>query len=55
MEKFRKNKERDSLVYQELKALGWKIIVVWECETKHREELGRLIEERLKELRKPSD
>lgn len=30
--KFQKNVERDSAVSSELKALGWKVLVVWECE-----------------------
>lgn len=38
-EKFRKNVERDAKTKKELKALGWKVIVVWECETKKDESL----------------
>ncbi len=29
------NKERDRRRVRELKKLGWKSLVVWECETKH--------------------
>lgn len=29
------NKERDEREYTELIALGWKIIIVWECQLKH--------------------
>lgn len=31
-EKFRRNVERDKREQAELKKLGWKVIVVWECE-----------------------
>lgn len=30
-EKFRKNRERDEKHRQQLQALGWKVIVVWQC------------------------
>ena len=33
-EKFSENVRRDSLQYEELGALGWRVLVVWECETK---------------------
>lgn len=33
-EKFRKNVERDQQTEQKLKELGWKLIIVWECELK---------------------
>lgn len=32
--KIEKNVERDLLVQQELRSLGWQVIVVWECELK---------------------
>lgn len=32
--KILRNVERDQLSRQELEALGWKVIVVWECELK---------------------
>ena len=31
-DKIRRNRRRDNAVYARLEALGWKIIVVWECE-----------------------
>lgn len=31
-EKFRKNTERDVKNLENLKSLGWRVIVVWECE-----------------------
>jgi DNA mismatch endonuclease (patch repair protein) len=33
-EKFRANRERDGKKMDELLALGWKVVVVWECELK---------------------
>jgi len=30
--KFNRNKQRDILNVQKLEALGWRVIVVWECE-----------------------
>ena len=33
-EKFKKNIERDKLNEKKLKALGWNIIIIWECEVK---------------------
>ena len=33
-EKLEKNAERDLLVQQKLRSLGWRVIVVWECELK---------------------
>ncbi|TKA88312.1 DNA mismatch endonuclease Vsr [Guyparkeria sp. SB14A] len=35
-EKFRSNVERDRRVAGELESLGWRVEVVWECETKDR-------------------
>ena len=32
--KLARNVERDRLVLQELEQLGWKVLVLWECETK---------------------
>ena len=34
--KFKRNVERDKKHADELKALGWRLIVVWECETSKR-------------------
>lgn len=31
-EKLKKNKTRDAKEYSELSVLGWKVIVIWECE-----------------------
>mgnify|MGYP004547092609 CR=1 FL=1 len=38
-EKFRKNQERDDRVQMELRAQGWDVLVVWECETKEHDKL----------------
>ena len=32
--KILRNTERDKQVYEELKALGWRVLVVWECQLK---------------------
>lgn len=32
--KFQQNMVRDAANYQELQELGWRVIVVWECETR---------------------
>lgn len=33
-EKFNKNRVRDIKASAELEALGWKVLVIWECETR---------------------
>jgi DNA mismatch endonuclease (patch repair protein) len=38
--KFSSNLARDERVHSELLALGWKMLVVWECETRHPLELA---------------
>lgn len=42
--KIHRNVERDQLSRQELEALGWKVIVVWECELKKKVRDTRLAE-----------
>lgn len=37
--KFATNIERDLRKEAQLQALGWRVLLVWECETKQREEL----------------
>lgn len=32
MKKFRRNMERDEAVRLELESIGWKVLVVWECQ-----------------------
>ncbi len=41
--KFERNKERDAENVRELGALGWRTIVIWECETLDRMALERRI------------
>lgn len=50
--KFAYNIERDERNYQQLKELGWKVIIIWECEIRHRDmqaALQKLISEILGE------
>ena len=53
-EKFRKNVERDAKREQEWRALGWTVIVVWECEAALesvlKNKLAPLLERRPKNL-----
>ena len=41
--KLARNVERDIQVRQELERLGWRVLIVWECETKNEEKLRDLI------------
>lgn len=42
-EKIRTNRERDKRKERELKRLGWRVITIWECETKNEEAIdGRI-------------
>ena len=45
-EKFRKNVERDRKVRTDLAALGWQVIIIWECELSDLE----LVKERFERL-----
>lgn len=47
--KFERNMERDEENQKELRELGWKVVVVWECEIRNAE---RLIEKLRKEIGK---
>jgi len=38
-EKLRRNVERDARVQSELEEMGWRVLVVWECQTKRSTEL----------------
>lgn len=42
--KFRSNVERDERVRKALRALGWRVLIVWECETRKADRLTRRIE-----------
>jgi DNA mismatch endonuclease, patch repair protein len=41
------NVERDKLHVKNLKREGWRVIIVWECQTKHLWTLGKSLEKRL--------
>ena len=46
--KFKYNQERDERNYRKLRDLGWRILIVWECEIRHGDadkRLERLVEE----------
>jgi len=47
LEKFKKNIERDRKVQRELRRLGWKVVVIWECKTAEKEKLRNLLKNRL--------
>lgn len=46
-EKFEKNKLRDEIAVRELRRLGWQTIIIWECETKNKELLTKVISARI--------
>lgn len=50
-EKFRKNVERDEKNRVELEALGWQVMVVWECEIKNAETREKTLNRIFSELR----
>lgn len=41
--KIARNRERDSGALASLKTLGWRTLVIWECETRDRERLVRTL------------
>ena len=41
--KIARNKERDQKHVSVLKAKGWRVLVIWECETKDTERLGKRV------------
>ena len=41
--KFDANVARDVIVAARLKDLGWRVLTVWECETKHPDRIERLL------------
>lgn len=45
--KFAANVERDARVARALEALGWKVVVIWECEAEKPERLAEVIRGRL--------
>lgn len=51
--KFDGNVERDRRNQRELRRMGWKVVVVWECETKKRDGFQRLADRVRKRLDRP--
>lgn len=47
--KLQGNQERDSRHQSELTALGWRYLVVWECQLRHKEQVANMIREFLTE------
>jgi DNA mismatch endonuclease (patch repair protein) len=41
--KLARNKERDATNEAKLLALGWAVLVIWECETSNRQQLRRRV------------
>ena len=48
--KFAENVSRDSRQYKELGAMGWRVIIVWECETKELQALSERLRQDLRLL-----
>ena len=42
--KLEANAARDRLAVERLEAMGWKVLIVWECELREREQLGNKLE-----------
>lgn len=43
--KFERNRARDRRVRRKLRRLGWKVLTVWECQTRNLERLARALQE----------
>jgi DNA mismatch endonuclease (patch repair protein) len=48
LEKFRGNRRRDTRVVEQLEELGYKVVVVWECEARD----GKALERQLRRLKR---
>ncbi len=44
IQKFETNKQRDKLHKKKLENLGWKVIVIWECQVRNIEQLSRRLQ-----------
>jgi len=44
IKKISRNKERDAQTQETLRALGWDVLVIWECQTKERDQLQALLQ-----------
>ncbi len=47
--KLQANAERDTRQQEELRRLGWNVLVVWECELRHSEQLENKLKEFLED------
>jgi len=47
-EKFKANVNRDRKAQEELKSMGWKILIIWECELSDLDKVKRFLKESLK-------
>ncbi|MBZ9883491.1 DNA mismatch endonuclease Vsr [Mesorhizobium sp. CA10] len=52
-EKFAANRERDERVYAELTTAGWRVEVVWQCETRDKARLRQRLAETIGRYTKP--
>jgi DNA mismatch endonuclease (patch repair protein) len=52
-EKLERNRRRDREVVKALKRGGWKVMVVWECETRNAEAFGRRLDDFLSDAATP--
>ena len=50
LNKFDQNVKRDIQNYKELEKMGWKVIIIWECEVKNKEFLDQTIENIISKL-----
>ena len=46
-EKFKANVNRDRKAQEELKSMGWKILIIWECELSDLDKVKRFLKESL--------
>lgn len=44
-EKFERNVDRDQKVLDELRALGWRVLTIWECETKTPDDIAKRLDD----------
>ena len=50
VKKITRNRDRDHEVRTLLEEIGWKVVIVWECQTENAEEFERLLEEIVREI-----
>lgn len=49
-QKFEQNTQRDARNIAKLHAAGWRVLVLWECETKDRDKMAEILLDFLKPL-----